>query len=87
MLLAMMPVAPALAQSVQDTHTEVSGAMAGRSPHKAYRPIAAQSCRESAMHLPAGKPHSYGTHALRGNCGTTTVAVAAAPAQGVHAPD
>jgi hypothetical protein len=77
LLLAAMPTLPAMAQSVHDTHADASGAMAGRSPHKAYRPVAAQACRETAMHsLPAGKPHSYGTHALRGTCDGTRIAAA-----------
>lgn len=89
LLLAAMPTLPATAQSVSQTHAEVSGAMAGRSPAKAYRPVARQACRENAMHsLPAGKPHSYGSHALRGTCEAGGVAVASAPvAPGVHAPD
>jgi hypothetical protein len=81
LLLAAAPTLPALAQSVHDTHVDASGATAGRSPHKAFRPIATQPCRQTAMHtLPAGKPHSYGTHALRGaDCTAARVATADAP--------
>lgn len=89
LLLATMPMLPAMAQSVHETHADASGAMAGRSPHKAFRPIAAQACRDTAMHsLPAGKGALYGTHALRGTCDPVRVAGAspAAPSS-VHAPD
>jgi hypothetical protein len=87
LLLATAPTLPALAQSVHDTHADASGAHAGRSPHKVYRPVAAQPCRQTAMHsLPAGKPHSYGTHALRGaDCAATRVAAADGPADALAA--
>jgi hypothetical protein len=91
LLASAVPALPAIAQSVHETHADASGAMAGRSPHKAYRQVAGHACRETAMHsLPAGKPHTYGTHALRGaDCDAPRVAVAtAAPAaSALRAPD
>jgi hypothetical protein len=90
MLASAVPALPAAAQSVHETHADAAGAMAGRSPHKAYRPVAGHACRETAMHsLPAGKPHTYGTHALRGaDCDAPRVAVATPPvASALRAPD
>jgi hypothetical protein len=91
LLASAVPALPALAQSVHETHADASGAMAGRSPHKAYRQVAGHACRETAMHsLPAGKPHAYGSHALRGaDCDAPRVAaVAPAPAaSALHAAD
>lgn len=61
-----VPALPAVAQtSIAETHVEAHGALSGRSPHKAYRPINAdRGCRTTAMHsLPGGKLPVYGAHA------------------------
>lgn len=76
-----VPALPAVAQtSVHDTHAAADGAAAGRSPHKAYRPLdaARSDCGRAAMHsVPAGKGHVFGRHALAGApCAADRVAVA-----------
>lgn len=80
--LSSVAVLPALAQpSLRHTHVEASGAVAGRSPHRAYRPIAAApACGGPAMHsIPAGKGHVFGTHAFAGApCAPAQVAAAGA---------
>jgi hypothetical protein len=52
--LAFMPVAPALAQSVTETHVEHAGT-AGKTPTKAYRPLAREACRAASNHHQTGK--------------------------------
>jgi hypothetical protein len=64
-LALLSPVA--VNAAVSDTHVRAeSGAIAGRSPHQAYRPVsAAPSACGTMMHtIPAGKLPVYGTHAL-----------------------
>lgn len=57
------------------------GALAGRSPHRTF--IAADAARTSCgktMHsLPAGKPHTYGLHALEGVACSQPVLADASP--------
>ena len=79
----ILPALPAIAaEPVVSAH---AGALAGRSPHQAYRTTqSADVCRAQAMHsLPAGKLPVYGTHAHGGNCGQVQVASRAA-SQAVH---
>ena len=58
---AMLSALPAAAQThILQTHAE-AGATAGRSPHKAYRPLVQQSTCGKAMHSqPGGKLPHYG---------------------------
>lgn len=60
---AMLPALPATAQThILQTHAE-AGATAGRSPHKAYRPLVQQPACGKAMHSqPGGKLPHYGVH-------------------------
>ncbi len=82
--LIAVPAVPALAQAAPGgTHVEASGATAGRSPHRAYRPIAAtEPCGRPAMHsVPAGKAHVFGRHAFPAPpCDAPRVARADGPA-------
>ncbi len=53
--------------AVSDTHVRAdSGALAGRSPHQAFRQVSAvsTSCGTTMHTIPAGKLPVYGTHAL-----------------------
>jgi hypothetical protein len=79
--LLAVPALPALAQpALNGTHVEASGATAGRSPHRAYRPIAlTESCGRPAMHsVPAGKGHVFGSNAFAGApCAAERIASAA----------
>jgi hypothetical protein len=64
-LALLSPVA--VNAAVSDTHVRAeSGALAGRSPHQAYRQVSAvsTSCGASMHTIPAGKLPVYGTHAL-----------------------
>jgi hypothetical protein len=52
--IALVPAMPAVAQSVIDTHVEQSGP-AGKTPTKAYRPLAREACRTATNHHQTGK--------------------------------
>lgn len=77
-LALLLPAAASAAPG--DTHVRAdAGALAGRSPHQAYRPIAATatSCGKTMHSIPAGKLPSYGTHAFpKPDCAVTEVAAA-----------
>jgi hypothetical protein len=73
--LLAAPGAPVLAgATIGVTHHEAGGAASGRSPHKAYREIAATApgCRAAAIHMPAGKLPHFGTHQAAGDCARAT---------------
>lgn len=64
-LALLSPVAANAA--IGDTHVRAdSGALAGRSPHQAYRQVSAAptACGATMHSIPAGKLPVYGTHAL-----------------------
>jgi hypothetical protein len=70
-------ILPAAASAAPgDTHVRAeSGALAGRSPHQAWRPIAATptTCGKTMHSIPAGKLPSYGTHAFpKADCAAVT---------------
>ncbi|PZU09513.1 hypothetical protein [Sphingomonas sp.] len=52
--IALLPAAPALAQSMTETHAEHAG-ISGKTPIKAYRPLARQGCRVASNHHQTGK--------------------------------
>ncbi|MDO6413323.1 hypothetical protein Q4F19_02915 [Sphingomonas sp. BIUV-7] len=52
--LTLMPAAPVLAQTVAQTHVEHAGT-SGKTPIKAYRPIAQDACRTASNHHQTGK--------------------------------
>ena len=52
--IALVPAAPALAQSVHQTHVEQAGT-AGKTPVKAYRPLVSETCRTASNHHQTGK--------------------------------
>lgn len=71
-----LPASAALAQAAPDAG---HGALAGRSPHKAYRSAAATPACGKTMHsLPAGKLPVYGTKAVRDEACTSAVTMARA---------
>lgn len=73
----LLPAVPALAQTAVPTG---HGALAGRSPHQAYKTAAADTpaCGRTMHSLPAGKLPTYGTHALpRAGCADRQIASAA----------
>ena len=51
--IALIPAVPAFAQTVADSHVEQGPA--GRSPVKAYRPLASETCRAASNHHQTGK--------------------------------
>ncbi|WP_404710218.1 hypothetical protein [Sphingomonas sp. MMS24-J13] len=77
-LALLLPAAASAAPG--DTHVRAeAGALAGRSPHQAFRPIAATpaTCGKTMHSIPAGKLPSYGTHAFpKADCTVTEVAAA-----------
>jgi hypothetical protein len=78
--LLAAPAVPAFAQAtVGVTHHEAGGPASGRSPHKAYRQIAASpaDCRVAPIHVPAGKLPHYGAHQVAGTCDTASGLAAA----------
>jgi hypothetical protein len=73
--LAIAPLAlvtlPVTAQAAIGANpaAAAAGAMAGRSPHQAYRPATAASSCASMHNIPAGKLPVFGKHALpKGDC-------------------
>ena len=75
-LALLLPAAASAAPG--DTHVRAeTGALAGRSPHQAYRQIAAapSTCGKTMHSIPAGKLPTYGTHAFpKADCAATEVA-------------
>lgn len=61
------------------------GATAGRSPHAAYRPIAADTGCKTMHSLPGGKLPVYGTHAHPAKCDTAQIAAAGGASKLAHA--
>jgi hypothetical protein len=53
-VIALLPATPVLAQSVLDTHVEHAGT-SGKTPVKAYRPLARETCRTATNHHQTGK--------------------------------
>lgn len=61
------------------------GATAGRSPHAAYRPIAADTGCKTMHSLPGGKLPVYGTHAHPAKCAPAQIAAAGGASRLAHA--
>jgi hypothetical protein len=54
-VIALLPAAPVMAQSVLDTHTEHAG-LSGKTPTKAYRQLVRDTdCRTATNHHQTGK--------------------------------
>ncbi len=84
-LTLLVPAAASAAPGATPSATHVradAGAIAGRSPHHAYRPIAAAPACGRTMHtIPAGKLPVHGTHAFpAAGCGDATELAAGAAA-------
>jgi len=77
----MVPALPALAAT-----DATPGALAGRSPHKAYVSAEAKpACAATMIALPAGKLPVYGTHALpKAACADRLLASADQPVKTVN---
>ena len=52
--LALAPLAPAVAETIFDTHTDISGP-SGKTPVKLYRPIARDACSVGYQPRQTGK--------------------------------
>ncbi|WP_454884159.1 hypothetical protein [Sphingomonas oryzagri] len=61
------------------------GATAGRSPHAAYRPVAADAGCKTMHSLPGGKLPVYGSHAHPAKCATPQIASAGGASKLAHA--
>jgi hypothetical protein len=73
------PLAPAAAESIADTHERV-WMPAGKTVHL-FRPIKRDLCRETSLHVPAGKIRTHAT-APKADC--AAVASQASAAAGVR---
>jgi hypothetical protein len=52
--MTLLPATPVLAQSVFETHAEQAGT-SGKTPTKAYRTLARETCRTATNHHQTGK--------------------------------
>jgi hypothetical protein len=86
-LALLLPAAASAAPG--DTHVRAeSGALAGRSPHQAYRPVVATpaNCGKTMHSIPAGKLPSYGTHAFpKADCAQVTEVAAGGGSAAIRA--
>jgi hypothetical protein len=70
--MALVPAVPAIAQTVTETHVEHGPA--GRSPIKAYRPLARENCRAASNHHQTGKIPLTPQVAVSSDCRTELAA-------------